>query len=177
MIFNELHVASSHGRTLSTYYLWYLHISAQHITPSPLIYCLRLASRIWVPLHFICSSRVSLYLSPFLLLAQWGWPVWITSVGCCALCLPVASSEKGRSRGQSTYALAPCHQGYFELVVCLLSQSRLYNNCSPACLIKSRDCISTRSLHYLQGFPTHTPFKQFWLLFSTSAGTTLVQAS
>ena len=157
MIFNELHIANSYGRTLSTYYLWYLHISAQHITPSPLIYCLHLASRIWVPFtfHLLFQSHSLPFSTPAFGTMRLTCMDYI-SRWLCPL-LPVASSEKGRSRGQSTYALAPCHQGYFELVVCLLSQSRLYNKRSPACLIKSRDCISTRSLYYLQGFPTpHT---------------------
>lgn len=114
-----------------------------------------------------------------LLLVQWGWPVWITLIDC-APCLLVASSEKGRIRGewgQNMYALASCLQGYLELAVCLLLQNRLYNKHSPACLIKPRDCISTWSPHYLQRLPNTHIWKQFWLLLNTSSGTILNQVA
>lgn len=72
--------------------------------------------------------------------------------------------------------LAPCLQGYLELVMCLLSRSRLCSNHPPAGFIKSRDC--SHEVTPPSPVVPHTPLcKQFWLLLSTSAGLALLQAS
>ena len=152
----HVHIAKPYNRSLSSSYLWYLQIFAQRYHSIPLDTLSSFSFRDMGTIYISFTLQEPLF-SPWLLLMQWGWPAWITLIDC-APCLLVASSEKGRIRGewgQSMTTLASCLQGYpnwlcaFSWIDFTINTPLLVSSSPETVLAPDHPTIS-------RGFQTHT---------------------